>query len=269
MNRMTYPHFIWKTHRGLIVFSVLFTAALQFLIIFLITSVDTAPIFDAIAKQLPARLRILFNEQFMNRLSVKGAAAFGFNHPLVIALFGIIATVIPARHIAGEVESGTLELLLSYPVRRRTLLFSLWSSTATFLLFVIAGALAGSVSALLIFHFFNAEVFGGLVQIAANLWLLAVAIMSYTLLMSVFWKEAGKTGTRSAAVTLSFYFIYFISTLWDFIAFLKPVNIFNYYQPQKLMFGQQSFLKDAVVLGALIIIFAILAFRQFERRDIP
>ena len=269
MNRLSYSLFIWKSHRGLALFSIIFIAALQFVIIELITSFDTAPIISAILKQIPERFRFIFGEQLVTLLTVRGAASFGFNHPLVLVLLSINAIIIPAKHISGEIEGGTLELLLSYPLTRTRLCVSLWASAVLYLFFIVASAFVSSLLAITIYKYFTFDFLFKMLQIGINLWLLAVLIMSYTLLISTFGKEGNKTGTFSAAITLVFYLIFFLSSIWDSIEFTKPFNIFTYYQPQSLMFDQQSFLLNFGVLITLIGICLLISIKQFNKRDIP
>ncbi|MFQ5585008.1 MAG: ABC transporter permease subunit, partial [Calditrichia bacterium] len=264
MNKLAYPLFIWKSHRGLAIFSILFITALQFLIIFLITSFDTAPIISAILKQIPQRFRILFGEQLVSMLSVRGAAAFGFNHPMVITLLSINAIIIPTRHISGEIESGTLELLMAYPLSRTKLLLSLWFSGGLYLFIIVFCALAGSLTGIAIYDQLTPELITKMCQIGINLWLLFLLIMSYTLLISTFGKEGSKTGMSGAFVLLLFYFLFFISSVWDLLKFTQTFNIFTYYQPQKLMFGLRSLWLNIGVLGMLTSVCLFISLKQFN-----
>ena len=108
-----------------------------------------------------------------------------------------------------------------------------------------------------------------MLKIASNLWLLFVLIMSFTLLLSTFAKEGSNIGMISAGVLVVFYFLDLLSPLWDALDFIKPVNIFTYYQPQKLMFDQSNFSLNFAVLTTLIMICLLISVKQFNRRDVP
>lgn len=269
MNNLTYVTFVWKNHRGFALFSMVVIAAMQLIIINLISSMDTLSIITVLLEQLPEQFQALISEQFLASLSLKGAAAFGFQHPLVLALLAINAINVPTRHIVGEIESGTLELLLAYPIRRTRLLLSLWLAAGSLLLLVVCGSLVGSFSALGLIHEFSLDVAIRMLKIAGNLWLLFLFIMSYTLLLATFGREGSKIGLYGAGITLIFYFLDLLSTLWDAVDFTKPFNIFTYFQPQKLMFDQRSFWLHYAVLSTLIAICLFISVRQFNRRDIP
>lgn len=269
MIRLVYPRVIWKSYRGIIIFSAVFIALMQFLILLIFTTIDYVPIIEAFMKQLPEQFRMFFAAEFFQRFSPEGAAAFGFNHPLVISVMAINAIVIPARYIAGEVETGTLELLLTYPIERRRHVVRVWLSSAIELLFIVCCGWIGSFLSIAIFHTFTEQVVFGMLKVGVCLWMLFLLISSYTLLISTYSKEGGKTGLRSAAITLIFYLVHVLSTMWEDLSFIQPFNIFNYYLPQKLMFGQSSFILNIVVLASLILIFLGLSIRQFDKRDIP
>ena len=269
MARLCYPRMVWKKQRGLMVFSMLIVGAMQFIIVWLVTTIDYEPIMTSMMEQLPTFFRLFFEEEFLTKFSAEGGTSFGFNHPIVLTLLGINAIMVGARHIAGEVEGGTLELLLSYPVKRTRLLMSLWVSGAAGLLVVVGVALVSSVTAVKIYHQLNGDIMMSLLKIAGNLWLLFVLVMSFTLVLSTFSKEASKTGLASAAVLLVFYFVHFLSKIWEGIGFTEPVNIFTYYQPQQLMFGERDFSLNIIVLAILIIICVVVSIFQFNRRDIP
>jgi ABC-type transport system involved in multi-copper enzyme maturation permease subunit len=269
MANLIYMLLIGRLNRGLFFFSALFIALIQFLIIWIFTSFDYAPILEAILNQLPPQMRVLFNEQFMVQLSLSGAAAFGFNHPLVLFNLGIVAIALPSWHIAGEAESGILELHLSYPVKRQTLFTSLWLTVTCLLFLIILSGYFGSILALLLKSRLKFDLIFALLKIIINLWILFTVIMSMALWISVRSRDGGKAGTTGAAISLLFYFLFFLGSTWEIPGFIQQLNPFYYYQPQKLMFDQNSFLLNIGVLMGLIIVLFYGGYRQFKFRDVP
>ncbi len=265
---MSYFYFIWKSHRSFLLFSMIIIPLLQFLILRLVTAIDHSAIIMYLIEQLPENIQAKFGN-FTSMLTVEGAAAFGLNHPLVLVILSIGAISIPSRHIAGEAETGTLELVLSFPVKRIKLLLNLWTSAAVFLFLIIFCALCSSVLSINIFHQLTNELFVKMLKIGCNLWLLFVFIMSLTMVLSSFEKEGNKVGIRVAGIALVFYLLHYLSSLWNAIQFTKPFNIFTYYQPEDLMTGQRSFLLHFMVLSSLILLCLLVSTYQFNRRDIP
>ena len=137
MNKMTYFRLIWKNHRSFAIFSMVFITLLQFLILYLITTFNMPAIIQTFLAQMPAKMKVYLSENFFSTLTLDGAAAFGFNHPLVLTLLAMNALNIPALHISREMESGSLELLLAHPFRRQSLILKLWISGCFLLLAII------------------------------------------------------------------------------------------------------------------------------------
>jgi ABC-type transport system involved in multi-copper enzyme maturation permease subunit len=241
---------------------------LQFLILKLMTTIDTN-MFTYFLQQLPESIRAMFGEEFVSRQSVEGIAAFGFNHPLVLVMLSIGAILIPSRHIAGEAETGTLELILSLPVKRVQLIFNLCLSVFLFLFLIVVCGLGASLLSISIFHQLSLTISVKMLKISCNLLLLFILIMSMTMMLSTFEKEGNKVSIRAAGITLVFYLLHYLSPLWDAIKFTQPYNIFTYYQPGNLITGQRSFLQHVIVLSSLILICLCVSFYQFNRRDIP
>jgi len=269
MNKMGYIRLIWRNNRGFAIFSMIFITLMQFLILYLITTFDTMAIVSAILDQIPEKMRIFLNDSFFSMLTLDGAAAFGFNHPLVLAVLAINAINIPVHHISRELETGTLELLLAHPLKRKTLLLSLWLSGCIILLSIIVAALIGSFSAIALFHQLSGGIIFRMLQISFNLWILFVLIFTYTLLLTVFGKTGSKAGNISAFLTFGFYLLHFLAQLWSSIEFSKPFNIFSYYEPQALMFQQDNIVLNFIVLVSLVLVCLLLSLWKFARRDIP
>ena len=270
MRSLAYFRFIWKSHRGFVVFSMLFIAGMQVLAIRIVTTFDVEPIIQAILQQLPEQARLFMAQAFLTQLlSIQGAAAFMFNHPVVLILIAVNAMLIPSRHLAGEIESGTLELLLALPLRRGQFVLRLWASGASLLLAIIFAAWAGCFTGVALLDNLTGNFVFSMLKVGINLWLLSVVIMTYTLLLSTFAREAGKASLYAAAMTLVLYLLNFLSQFWQALAVTRPINIFTYYQPQKLALGLGHFAAHAAVLAAVIAVSLAIGLWQFQRRDIP
>jgi ABC-2 type transport system permease protein len=269
MINLTYIRLVWRNHRTFALFSMFFITLFQFLILYLVTTFDTAAILSAVLDQLPPVMKAFLQDSFFSMLNFDGAAAFGLNHPLVLTLLVINAINIPSHHISRELESGTLELLLAHPVRRNTLLFSLWISGSLIIFAIIAAALAGSCFSIILYHTLTSGLFIHLLEICLNLWLLITLIFTYTLLIAVFGKTGSRAGNTSAGITFFFYLLFFLAEIWSKLSFTQSFNIFNYYQPQKLMFDKGNFLWDAMILIGLIAVCLTISLRKFSKRDIP
>jgi ABC-type transport system involved in multi-copper enzyme maturation permease subunit len=269
MNKKAPFKFIFKDLRSLIIFSMVFIALMQIIMILFITTINPQPIISAILSQLPQKFGSFITQQFITQFTIRGAAAFGFNHPMVLAVMAIVAIILPSRHLAGEIETGTMELLLSYPVKRSAFIISVWlAGSSVLLLIILSGGLA-SIAGLVYYHEINGELFQSITRIVINLWFFFILIMTGSLLFSAFEKEGSKAGMRMAATLLIFYFWHFLTSLWKAVESTDRFNIFHYYQPHKIMMGEQQVWVNLIVLIILTVFCFLAAVWHFKRRDIP
>ncbi len=269
MNLLSYFGMVWKTNKAFALFTMGLLIAMQLLILNLVRSFDTQVMMESFLTQLPKNMQLFLKESFFSTLTLDGAAAFGYNHPMVIALIIVNAINIPVRHISRELESGTLELLLSHPVKRHSFMFMLWGSGILMLLLITVSAFLGSVLGIYFFHELSITIVSRVLEISLNMWLFSILVLSYTILISSKAKGGSLAGNLSAMIAFVFYIVFLISQLWDSSAFVLPYNIFYYYEPQQIMLGRGHAGLDSLVLTGLSGLCFGLSVLFFNRRDIP
>jgi ABC-type transport system involved in multi-copper enzyme maturation permease subunit len=260
---------LFRSHWVLLVFASCFVGIFQVLIISLVVEADLLGMIEQIYERMPPQMQLMLGEQFLTRLSAEGAIAFGYNYPLVLAMAILVAVLLPARHMAGETETGTLELLFTFPIQRSTVTLSLWLGSMSALMVVTIGCWAGTGLGLLLYPEARGIDAMTIVVAGISLWLLAVAVSSYTLLISSFESEGGKVTLCATGTTFVFYFINFAVVMWPTIDFLRPFTLFHYHQPQRLITDAADLWMSALVLGMVSLISGALSVRQVNRRDIP
>ncbi|MBO0697261.1 MAG: ABC transporter permease subunit [Zavarzinella sp.] len=224
-------------------------------------------------------------------------------HPLVQAIVCIWAIGRAAGAIAGEIDRGTMELLLAQPVARKMVVLAHLLVDATVIpvlcLALFAGLhfgvwLAGSFTvdpgvyhALhmtppnpLPSYTVNANVVRpGLANTAALLF----AVSGYTMWLSAAGRSRTKVLGLAILVTLVQFLVNVIGQLWEGLAVLRPFTVFYYYQPQTInLKGDWTVdpglawtgkpLVSVNVILVLILVGAIgylMALRTFVRRDVP
>jgi ABC-2 type transport system permease protein len=237
-------------------------------------------------------------ERAMDMLSV------GYVHPLVITILCIWAIGRSSGAIAGEIDRGTMELLLAQPVRRPRLILahlcidlmtipllclSLWAGT--FLGVFLIGPIELSGEDLKHFPFpvhldpdalrLDPAAFGpGLWNVAA----LVFAVSGYTLWLSAAGRFRSKVLGLAVFITLLQFLINVVGQFWDTIGMLRPFTVFYYYQPQQIVLahrwsvdlgqfwnnGQPLFaLNVLAVLAAVGTVGYGMALWTFNRRDLP
>jgi ABC-2 type transport system permease protein len=237
-------------------------------------------------------------ERAMDMLSV------GYVHPLVITILCIWAIGRSSGAIAGEIDRGTMELLMAQPVRRTRLILahgcvdlliipllclSLWAGT--FLGILLVGRIELNAEDQQRFpfpvkvnpdalHLDPAAIGPGLWNVAA----LVFAVSGYTLWLSAAGRFRWKVMGTAVFFTLLQFLINVVGQLWDTIGMLRPFTVFFYYQPQQIMLGHRwsvdlgavwnqghplCSLNVLAVLGSVGLFGYAMALWTFTRRDLP
>lgn len=246
----------------------------------------------------------LIGGESMNFERAMDTLAIGYVHPLVQALLCIWAIGRAAGAIAGEIDRGTMELLLAQPLPRRRVILAhlgvdlcvipliclgLWGGTLLGLWLV--GPFTIDEEALRLFRLPQVsrpellEVHGlDLAPGLANVAGLLFALSGMTMYLSARGRFRNWVLAQAVLLTLVQFLVNLIGQLWDALAFLRPFTVFYYYQPQKVVLtGSWTVDPGEVwtggaplvglnVLAVLLTVGAVgyaLAFWTFTRRDLP
>jgi ABC-2 type transport system permease protein len=224
----------------------------------------------------------------------------GYVHPLVQTILCIWAIGRAAGAIAGEIDRGTMELLLAQPVARSRLVLAhlavdlltipvlclaLWAGTGLGVWLV--GPIQVNLPDLPVpvhvdpekLRLFPAAVGPALANVAALLF----AVSGCTLWLSSAGRFRGRVLGVAVLVMLLQFLINLLGQMWEALAFLRPLTVFYYYQPQQIML-KDTWTVDLApwnggrplchvpVLAVLVGVGAagyLLALWTFRRRDLP
>ena len=255
-------------HAGFVALSGLLLAAFQFLICAAVASVDVSGALEKLMESLPPMLQSVLSTTLFGGFSVHGLLAFGWNHPIAQAIGAAVAIVLAAGAVAGEAESGAIELLLSQPLSRGRY-FAAQAGFAVGALALLS--LAGLGGTLLGQRVFHVEPFSGpaLVRLGADFLLLQCAWFGITLLFSAFGREGGRVASAGFLVALASYLVQVIAQLWERAAFLAPYTLQHYFRPQDILVKGEGIARPVGVLLAVTLVTTAAAWWRFRRRDLP
>jgi ABC-2 type transport system permease protein len=206
--------------------------------------------------------------------------SISYVHPLTIFILSIWAIGRASGAIAGEIDRGTMELLLAQPIRRGqvvlshlcvdlctipVLCLSMWAGT--WLGAYLVGFVGNPSETLAV----NPWVFGpGL----ANVALLVFAISGLTIWVSSAGRFRWRVLGLAVVVALVQFLVNLIGQLWDPAAPLRPLTVFYYYQPQPIILESDWYQQPAIwlrmgVLAAVGTVGYGMALWTFCRRDLP
>ena len=241
-------------------------AAFEFILCAVVASVDVQGAFGQMTQFAPPVFRTMIEQTLMGG-SPAGVLAFGWNHPVVHALLSAVAIALPARAVAGEIESGVIEAVLAQPVSRARYFGAHLLFGAGALAAVLALGLAGTVAGQLVF---SLESFGWrLAPLFAAMLLLQLAIYGITLLASAMGREAGRVALVGVFAAVLSFLVNAVATLWSKAEFAKPFSLHAYFDPREILLKDHLGAAPVLVLGAVAALTIGLAFAQFNRRDLP
>ncbi len=255
-------------HAPFLVASAILLAAFQFLIAAAVGSVDVSGAVETLVRSLPPLLQEIVSSQLFGGFTSRGLLAFGWSHPVTHALGSAVAIVLAARAIAGESETGAIELLLSQPLSRG----AYFAAHAGFALAAIAGlSAAGVLGTVVGQRVFGIERFGGgpLLRLALAYALLQGAVFGLTLLLSAFGREGGRVASGGFLIVLVSYFGEAIGRLWGRAAFIRPWTLHDYFPPNDILVRGLGIARPAAVLGSVLALSLLLAWARFRTRDVP
>jgi len=262
LKRLTSRYWIFVTACGFLL------AGFQFLLCAMVSTVDITGAFAELTRTFPPFLRTVIEQQLFGVMSDAGILAFGWNHPITLALGTAVSIVLASRSIAGEIENGAMELIISQPIYRRTYLTAQVIFALASIAFISMLSASGTLLGQYVFKFEAFSTFS-VAEIALDFFLLNAAWYGITLLFSVFSREAGPVATIGFLLALISYFLNVIGGLWDKAAFLLPCSLHTYYSPKNLLVENIFPVFDIFLPGVIASITVGISYWKLSRRDLP
>jgi ABC-type transport system involved in multi-copper enzyme maturation permease subunit len=195
-------------------------------------------------------------------------AAIAWVHPVVLALVWGHAMVLAVRLPAGEVESGTIDILVALPVSR-------WQVFGVSSFVALVGSVALVTSALfgnVIGAMLGGNAFGipfeRYVPVAVNLLAMTVAVGSFASLASAFSSRRGRALSVALLVVLVSFLVNYLARFWEPAHTIAWLSVLQYHQPVRvLQSGAWPWLDIVVLVGATAGLW-VAAGLVFARRDL-
>ncbi len=206
----------------------------------------------------------------------------GYVHPVMQIAFCVWAIGRASGALAGEIDKGTMELLLAQPVTRRQVVLSHFSADLVLIPILCACLIAGNCLGLSLI-----QLPGPKIELARfppallNVAALIFAVSGYTLAISSLNRFRWRAMSWALGITLVMFLVNVLGQLWDVLAPWRPLTAFYYYQPQQIILKDQWLVPvgpvgdywfqvngSLVLLGVGLIGYAA-ALAVFTRRDLP
>jgi ABC-2 type transport system permease protein len=260
-------HLLAVRNRILLVISTTLFAAFEVAICAIVTTLDLGSVLKTVMKSAPPFFSSLIGEQFGD-LTLRGILAFGWNHPVALALGGATAITLGSRAVAGEIDQGAVELLLTQPLSRMRY-YAAHALFGAFALLMLT--LAGLAGTLLGQRLYDLEPFGAreLALLGAMYWLLNLAWFAIALACSARGREGGAVAMAVFFAALASYLVNAIGSVLKSFAFALPYSLYSWFSPRAILVEPVPQTAAILVLASVAIVAALAGGVILQRRDLP
>lgn len=263
----------WGDQRGLFMSLAALWAAFPWLYIWLSSQIPMTAFQDVLLRAIPQDWQRLSGVPFAEVATHAGRVALAFVDPVVVLAATVWGITRGSDAVSGQLERGTMEMVLAQPVTRREVFVTQALATTAgaavlaavlcvgVWLGIASGPWAGEVDALR-YVSAGANVFGLMVCLAG----LSAAVSAFD---SYRW--------RSIGIMCGFYVFSILAKLVGRLSrslgWVGYLSVLNAYEPQRLIGGtSESWLLlaryDGILLGIGIVAYVV-GTAAFSRRDLP
>jgi ABC-type transport system involved in multi-copper enzyme maturation permease subunit len=245
---------------------MLFSYAFEFAFAWLLFEAKFSELFESVVHMLPPSLVNFMGVNIGSAYYGAQMLAFGYSHPLILISLSILPIGLSARYITAEIENKTMDLLMSRSIHRSVIPGHLF----IFLLFALAiqttALFAGTYTGYLFFDLkINPVEYA---KVAMMTFFFFLSMGSFSLAVSTFQNERGKTIAKGVSIFVILYFYDTVIRLNQSLEHLTAYSYFNLYQPSKLLRGQLSIENSLSILVAIIFVFLSIAIIRFNKCDL-
>jgi ABC-2 type transport system permease protein len=196
---------------------------------------------------------------FEGFLTIEGFSYMGL-------IIGGYFAFLTASFLAGEIETKTIDLLMSLPVKRENVVLWRYVSLVPIVILVSLAILLGVYA--------GAKMVGITTDIqwvaldVAYIALLGLSLGAISLFVSAVLNDGKQAALLSLGIMILTYFIETIGSTMNGLGFIQNLSPFHYVNNSDILVAHQVSLTNAAVLIVVLIVFLALAVLAFGRRDI-
>lgn len=193
-----------------------------------------------------------------------------WNHPFVLLIFAIWAISRGSISVAGEIEKGTMDLVLSRPVGRSAFLAAQVLTAILGLVIMAAAMMAGNLVGSHYHTLIAPASASTLAKPALNLAAFGWAIFGYTFVLSTADLVRWRPNLISSVATLAGFIALILSNIPQLdVKWLAHLSIFKAYDAVEVVVKGENLAFNASLLGAIGLIGVVIGFVIFSHRDLP
>jgi hypothetical protein len=217
---------------------------------------------------LPGFIKTMMGGDALQLGNIAGLVSIGYQEPFVLFLYMLFAVGVPTALLAGEVQNGNMELILSRPTTKTHVYICAGFITIAGMCALVFAMFLGTVVSTNLYDFEQEVPLYAFFKLAVVGGLLAGTVGGIALLTAACFRRITAISLTVAFLVVN-YFIAIVSEWWPVMKPLTPFTIFYYVNPQ-LILGQSVWpIRDMAVLITLLAVSTLLGGIIWQRRDLP
>jgi hypothetical protein len=217
---------------------------------------------------LPGFIKTMMGGDALQLGNVAGLISIGYQEPFILFLYMLFAVGVPTALLAGEVQNGNMELILSRPTTKTHVYICAGLITIAGMCALVLVMFLGTVIATYLYDFEQDVPLAAFFKLAVVGGILAGSAGGIALLTAAYFNRV-----TAISLTVTFlvvnYFIAIVSEWWPMMKSLTPFTIFYYVNPARIL-GQSGWpIRDMSVLVTLLTVSTIHGGIIWQRRDLP
>ncbi len=213
-------------------------------------------------------IQALLGEDLGERINPQSLQAIIWVHPTILALLWAQEIVFCTRIPAGEIDRGTIDILLSWPVSRRKLFCAesiVWLAAGIGLCLMM---LIGHTIACQFVKSTTTNSWWSLSITMSNLYSMYVAVGAIAFLVSTMSERRGRAMAVVFGLMLASFLLNFLAQFWPTAEILAPLSVLNYYRPAQILANGNFPMQDMLVLWGVAVVAWAASLEIFARRSI-
>ena len=216
---------------------------------------------------MPAIIKTSLGGDILRAGNTSALIAIGYQHPLIMLLYMLFAVGVPATLLCGEIQKGTMELILSRRVTKTQAYLCAAIITVAGMFALVLVMFSGTCTGTAIYDFgpdlrfypfFKTAIIGGL---------LAGAVGGIALLAAAYFQRSTAIWLTVAYLVVN-YFLTIFAEWWDKMSWVAPATIFHYVDGPRIFTQPGWPLDDIAVLLSILLVSTLLGGAIWSRRDL-
>jgi len=217
---------------------------------------------------LPAFVKTMMGGEALQLGNIAGLISIGYQEPFILFLYMLFAIGVPTSLLAGEVQNGNMELILSRPTTKTHVYICAGLITIAGMCALVLVMFLGTVVAANLYDFEQEVPLYAFFKLAINGGILASTVGGIALLATVCFRRVTAISLTVAFLAAN-YLTDIVSEWWPMMKPLTPFTIFYYVNPPAVLSQSVWPIRDMTVLITLFAVSTLLGGIIWKRRDLP